>query len=132
LFRQTLKTIVLKKLETHNEGRKRVVNPLSPPRRKENVMYLFAVRAKVQPGKAEEFAQKWKDFYGSHARDLPEFQQAYYAADRATDTTLAVWVWSEKPNEAQLRQAMQEFTSQIRDLTAGPPSPEWYEVLQHI
>jgi len=53
-------------------------------------------------------------------------------ADRATDTTLAVWVWSAKPDEAQLRQAMQEFSAQIRDLTAGPPSPEWYEVLQHI
>ncbi|TMD44879.1 MAG: hypothetical protein E6I93_17480 [Chloroflexi bacterium] len=95
-------------------------------------MYIFAVRAKVQPRKAEEFAQKWKDFYGSRTSDLPEFQQAYYAADRATDTTLAVWVWSAKPDEAQLRQAMQEFSAQIRDLTAGPPSPEWYEVLQHI
>ncbi len=31
-----------------------------------------------------------------------------------------------------LCQALQEFSSQIRDLTAGPPSPEWYEVLQHI
>ena len=95
-------------------------------------MYIFAVRAKVQPGKAEEFAQKWKDFYGSRTSDLPGFQQAYYAADRATDTTLAVWVWSAKPDEAQLRHAMQEFSAQIRDLTAGPPSPEWYEVLQHI
>jgi hypothetical protein len=95
-------------------------------------MYIFAVRAKVQPGKAEEFAQKWKDFYGSRTSDLPGFQQAYYAADRAADTTLAVWVWSAKPDEAQLRQAMQEFSAQIRDLTAGPPSPEWYEVLQRI
>jgi heme-degrading monooxygenase HmoA len=105
---------------------------ISKKKRKENKMYIFAVRAKVQPGKAEEFAQKWKDFYGSLARDLPGFQQAYYAADRATDTTLAVWVWSARPDEAQLRQAMQEFSAQIRDLTAGPPSPEWYEVLQHI
>jgi heme-degrading monooxygenase HmoA len=95
-------------------------------------MYMFAVRAKVQPRKAEEFAQMWKDFYSSRASDLPGFQQAYYAADRATDMTLAVWIWSEKPDEAQLRQAMQEFSAQIRDLTAGPPSPEWYEVLQHI
>lgn len=95
-------------------------------------MYIFAVRAKVQPGKADEFALKWKDFYGPRAGDLPGFQQAYYSADRATDTTLAVWVWSARPNDAQLRQAMQEFTAQIRDLTAGPPSPEWFEVLQHI
>jgi quinol monooxygenase YgiN len=99
---------------------------------RKTTMYIFAVQAKVQPGKAEEFAQKWKDFYGSRTSDLPGFQQAYYTADRATDTTLAVWLWSAKPDEAQLRQTMQEFSIQIRDLTAGPPSPDWYEVLQRI
>jgi hypothetical protein len=31
-----------------------------------------------------------------------------------------------------LRQIMQEFRAQIRDLLAEPPSLEWYEVLQHI
>ena len=95
-------------------------------------MYLSTVRVKVQPGKAEELAQKWKDFFGSRAREMPEFQQGYYATDRATDTTLAVGLWSEKPDEAQLRRASQEFSAQIRDLLAGPPSLEWYEVLQHI
>jgi len=97
-------------------------------------MYLSIVRGKVQPGKAEEFAQKWKDFYGSRHREMSEFQQGYYAADRATDTTLAVGLWSEKPDETQLRQARQEFFAQISDLTvtAEPPSREWYEVLQHI
>jgi hypothetical protein len=95
-------------------------------------MYLSIVRVKVQPGKAEEFAQKWKDFFGSRARDWPGSHQAYNATDRATDTTLAVGLWSEKPDEAQLRQAGQEFSAQIRDLTAGPPSLEWYEVLQHF
>jgi hypothetical protein len=63
---------------------------------------------------------------------MPEFQQSYYAADRATDTTLAVGLWSEKSDEAQLRQIMQEFRAQISDLLAEPPSLEWYEVLQHI
>jgi quinol monooxygenase YgiN len=95
-------------------------------------MYLSIVRGKVQPGKAEEFAQKWKDFYGSRLREMPELQQSYYAADRATDTTLGVSLWSEKPDEAQLRQIMQEFRAQISDLLAEPPSLEWYEVLQHI
>lgn len=64
--------------------------------------------------------------------DLPGFRQAYYTADRATDTTLTVWVWSDKPDEARLHQAMQEFTAHVRDLTAGPPTPVWYEVLQHF
>ena len=95
-------------------------------------MFLSIVRVKVQPGKAEELAQKWKDFYGSRSREMPEFQQSYNATDRATDTTLAVAVWSAKPDEAQLRQASQEFSAQIRDLLAEPSSLEWYEVLQHI
>ena len=97
-------------------------------------MYLSTIRGKVQPGKAEELAQKWKDFYGSRARDWPGFQQAYQAADRATNTILAVALWSEKPDETQLQQIMQEFFAQISDLTvtAEPPSREWYEVLQHI
>jgi hypothetical protein len=86
-------------------------------------MYLSIVRGKVQP---------WKDFYGSRLREMPELQQSYYAADRATDTTLGVSLWSEKPDEAQLRQIMQEFRAQISDLLAEPPSLEWYEVLQHI
>ena len=95
-------------------------------------MYLFAVRAKVQPGKAEEFALKWKDFYDSRAKQMPEFQQAYYAADSGTDTTLALWMWSKKPGEAPLRQMVQEFSAHIRNLTVGPPLMEWYEVLQQI
>jgi len=95
-------------------------------------MYLFAVRANVRPGKAEEFAQKWKDFYNSRKKENPEFQQAYFSADRATGAVLTVSVWSTKPDEAQVRQDMQEFASQIMDLAAGPPSPEWYEVLQQF
>jgi heme-degrading monooxygenase HmoA len=95
-------------------------------------MYVFAVRANVQPGKAEEVAQKWKDFYGSSAHEYPGFQQAYFSADRATGAVLALSVWSTKPEEAQVLQGVQAFASQIRDLEAGPASPQWYEVLQHI
>jgi len=33
-------------------------------------MYLFSIQGKMQPGKAEEFAQKWKDFYGPLAKEM--------------------------------------------------------------
>lgn len=95
-------------------------------------MHLFSVQGKLQPGKAEEFAQKWKDFYGSRAKGMSGFHQAYYAVDPVTDSALAVWVWSKKPDESQLHQAIQEFLPQIRSLIIGSPTSQWYEVLQQI
>lgn len=86
-------------------------------------MYVYAVRGNVPHGKAEEFAQKWRDFYGPRAREMPEFQRTYFSADRATNTVLVVWLMSKKPDEAQERQALQECTSQISDLAAGLYSP---------
>jgi len=94
--------------------------------------YLLAVRGHVQPGKAAEFAQIWKDFIGARATQMPELQHAYYVADQATHSTLAVFVWSAKPDEAQWGRVMQDFEPQIRDLGAGSASVEWYEVLQQI
>jgi hypothetical protein len=49
-----------------------------------------------------------------------------------TDSALAVWVWSKKPDEFQLHQAIQEFLPQIRSLIIGSPTSQWYEVLQQI
>ena len=93
-------------------------------------MYLLVAEAKAQPGKADELGLKWRDFFGGRA--LPGVQRAYFAVDRATDTTQAVAVWSEKPDETLVRQMSQEFGSQVRDLVAQPPSPKLYEVLQEI
>jgi hypothetical protein len=50
----------------------------APPSRKENAIYLFAVRTNVQPGKAEEFAQKWKDFYGSRKKENYENFRTFF------------------------------------------------------
>jgi hypothetical protein len=98
----------------------------------EQMMYLNAIRAKVQPDKLEEFVQKWRDVYGLVARGMPQLQQGYCSADRASGTLLAVWLWSQKPDEAQMRQASEEFSSQTADLLVEPPTREWYEVLQQI
>ena len=76
--------------------------------------YLLSARAKVHPGKAAEFAQRWQAYYGSKAPELAGFREAYYSVDEATNTTLALWVWTSKPDEAQWRQAVQglQCTSQ--------------------
>ena len=88
------------------------------------MMYLNAIRTKVQPDKLEEFAQKWREVYGPVARGMPQFQQGYCSADRATGTLLAVWLWSQKPDVSQLRQAIEEFSSQTADLLVEPTTRE--------
>lgn len=95
-------------------------------------MWLFAVRGKAQPGTTEAFAKAWKDVYSVRFPEMPEFIQAYFSADHETDSWLAVAVWSARPDEAQLRQAIQELGGRIGSLMAGPPSAEWLEVLQQI
>lgn len=95
-------------------------------------MWLFIVRGKAQPDMTVEFAQKWRDVYSVRFPEMPEFVQAYFSADRKTNTWLAVAVWSARPDEAKLRQATQESGAQIGSLMAGPPSAEWLEVLQQM
>lgn len=95
-------------------------------------MILFAVSGKTQPGMIEEFAQKWQDIYRTHFPKMPGFKQAYFSANREANTWLAVALWSERPDETQLHQAIQELGGQIASIIAGPPSAEWFEVLQQI
>ena len=102
------------------------------PAERENGMHMHAVRGKVQPGKADEFAEKWHDIYGVRFPEIAGFVRASFSADRETDMWLAVSVWSAPPDEAQLSRAIQELGAQVAALLAGPPTSEWYEVLQEI
>ena len=95
-------------------------------------MWLFAVRGTVQPGTTDEFARNWHDVYSARFPAMPGFVQASFAADRQTNAWLAVALWSVRPDDEQLRQAIQALGAQIGPLLAGPPSAEWLEVLQQI
>lgn len=95
-------------------------------------MWLFAVRGMARPGTAEDFAQKWQDVYSRRFPEMPEFVRAYFSVDRQTNAWLAVAIWSARPDETRLREALQELGAQIGALIAGPPSAEWLEVLQEI
>ena len=95
-------------------------------------MWLFAVRGKTQPGATEEFGQKWQEVYSARFPQMPGFVRASFAADRATDSWLALAFWSARPDEAQLGQAIQALGAQIGPLLAGPPDAEWLEVVQEI
>ncbi len=93
---------------------------------------LFAVSGKAHPGTMEEFAQKWQEVYRTHFPKMPEFVQAYFSANQEANTWLAVAFWSTRPDETLLRQAIQELGERIGSIIAGPPSAEWFEVLQQI
>ena len=95
-------------------------------------MLQFIVRGSVHPGKEEEFAQKWRDCCGARIREMPELEQAYLSADRATGVVLNVVLWNAMPDEAALRQNMQALAAQTADLVTGPTTVEWLEVLQHV
>lgn len=95
-------------------------------------MWLFVVRGKAQPGRAEEAAHLWQDVYHVRFPEFPEFIRASFAADRSTDTWHAMAFWRMRPDEAKLRTAIGELGARIGPLLAGPPAAEWLEVLQEI
>lgn len=95
-------------------------------------MLLFVVRGTSQPGKSEEFARRWQDVYSARFPEFPEFVRASFAADRQTDTWVALAFWSAHPDEAKLREAIGALGAQIGPLLAGPPAAEWLEVLEEI
>jgi hypothetical protein len=76
-------------------------------------MYVTLVFPRPQPGKAAEYAQRWKAILAPRVRALPGFHAGY---------------WDERPGEG-LEQAMNDFRHQCRDLTLGPGRHEDFVVL---
>ncbi len=95
-------------------------------------MYMIAVTAEMKPGKAAEVGKKWKEFYSSRWDSVPGFEHAHWGHEDGTDKTMAVVILEQRPGEDELRQLMQEFGPTVSHLTAGPPTVEWYEILEQI
>jgi hypothetical protein len=95
-------------------------------------MVVFVVKGKAKPGTTEEFALEWRDVYGRHFPTMTGFVQAYFSADQETDTWLAIAFWNAQPDEAELNRAIGELGGHIASIIAGPPSAEWFQVLQQI
>jgi alkylhydroperoxidase/carboxymuconolactone decarboxylase family protein YurZ len=96
------------------------------------MMVLFVVKGKAQPGTTEEFARKWQEVYSKRFPKMSGFVQACFSANQETDTWLAIAIWSAQPDETELNQAIGELGGHIASIMAGPPSAEWFEVLQQI
>lgn len=95
-------------------------------------MYLRIIRAQTQPGQIDEFAKRWKEVVGTTLKSAPGFRQAYLGANRDTHRVTGVALWDTPPNRAQADQAMQQVAERARDIMAGPPEPEDYEVLAEV
>ena len=94
-------------------------------------MYMRIVRGRVRPGQLDTFVARWQEGIGNHLPSVPGFQHGHFGADRDANTVTGVTLWETAPGEA-LNQRIQEFAAQVRDLMAGPPEIEDYEVLVEI
>lgn len=95
-------------------------------------MYVRIIRAETQQGQIDEFAKRWKEFVGTTLKSAPGFRQAYLGANRDTHRVTAVALWDTPPNLTQADQAMHRMAERARDIMAGPPNAEDYEVVAEV
>jgi hypothetical protein len=96
-------------------------------------MYLRIVKGAVQAGQIEEMAKRWEANVGARITQQPGFHHAYFVGDRETGAVTGVTLWDTLPDEAVMRQAMQEFQAKLADITTGvAPTVETYEVLVEL
>lgn len=92
-------------------------------------MHIRVVRGQAQPGRAEELAERWREFVLPRLQGAPGFRHVYFGIDREADTTVGVTVWESPPDEATMNRNVEEFRARVGDLVAGPPTAEQYEVV---
>lgn len=96
-------------------------------------MYVRTVKAQTKPGQVEELTRRWGEFFGARRQQGgPGPRTAFIAGDPATNTTLSVTVWDAKPDEALVAGVAEAFGELVRDLVAGPPTFEEYEVIVEV
>ena len=95
-------------------------------------MFIRIVRPQVQPGRAEEMAEKWKEFAGSRIKERPGFRSGYMAATADRSAVVAVTLWDELPDAATTQQFQSEIRAHMGDISTGPPTTDDYEVLAKI
>ncbi len=65
-------------------------------------MYVTFVFPRPQPGKAAEYAQRWKAILAPRVRALPGFRAGYFSATRRR-TPFRTSTWDERPAKASSR-----------------------------
>ena len=92
-------------------------------------MFMRIVRSTPKPGQHDEFAKRWKAFFGPRIEQNPKVRHAYVGYDATANAVVAVTVWDEHPGDAVFEATAEEFRPQVQDLMAGPPVFEAYEVI---
>ena len=92
-------------------------------------MYVRIIRGQTQPGQVDELARRWQEVIAPRLQGVPGFRRVYFCGDRGANRVAAVSVWDSRPDEAALDRGVQEFRERVRDISAGEPVIEGYEVL---
>ena len=95
-------------------------------------MYIRVVRGHTQPGRADELAERWREFVLPRLQGAPGLRHAYFGVNREANATVGVSVWESPPDEATMNRTVEEFRARVGDLVAGAPTVETYEVLVDV
>jgi heme-degrading monooxygenase HmoA len=94
---------------------------------------MRVVHLQIHPDKVEEAATIFRTSLLPAVRQLPGFQQAYLAVDRATGKGVGITVWATEAdlvaNEAS--EFFREQLTPLRPLFVNPPEREFFEVVGH-
>ena len=95
-------------------------------------MHIRVVRGQAQPGRAEEVAERWREFVLPRLQGAPGLRHAYFGVDREANITVGVSVWESPPDEAAMDRNVEEFRAHVGELVAGAPTVEQYEVVVDV
>lgn len=95
-------------------------------------MFVRIVRPQIAAGKAQEAANKWKEFIRARSGLTPFPRQGYMVANADRTAVLAITVWDELPDQETTNQIQGAIAVHLGDLMTSPPTTEDYEVLAQI
>lgn len=98
-------------------------------------MFVRTIRGQIQPGQLDEFVRRWKEQVAPRIKETPGLRAFYACGNRETNTLLSVAVLEDRPDEAAqaaFKENFQRFREQVRDIAAGEPVVEEWEVVAQI
>lgn len=95
-------------------------------------MYVRTITNHIRPGKLDEFARLWQEFWAApHAQAAFVGTTVYWGVDRAAHTAVSICVWEEHPDEIPAYKALvREFSSRAQEYASGAPTVDTYEVVR--
>lgn len=93
-------------------------------------VYIRVIRVRSQPGRVDEYAERWRTMLAPRLQQLAGFRHGWFAGDRDLNSVAVVTLWDDLPRATQLGPLIVGFEEeQVADLLAAPSVIEEYEVL---